>query len=58
MFHSFRQLIKQFKELIPDRYAVQYKKAHATPFHIKGTSFSTVTINYNWRMDYIQIKVI
>ena len=35
--------------MIPDRYAVQYKRAHATPFHIRGTSFSTVTINYNWR---------
>lgn len=40
---------KQFKLLVPDRYAVQHKRAHATPFHIKGTSFSTVTINYNWR---------
>ena len=40
---------KQFKKLIPDRYRVQYKRAHQTPYVIKGTSFSTVTINYNWR---------
>ena len=40
---------KQFKKLIPDRYAVQYKRANMTPFVIDNTAFSTVTINYNWR---------
>jgi hypothetical protein len=40
----------QFKRLIPDRYRDQYKRARQTPkFAIPGTSFSTVTINYNWR---------
>ena len=40
----------QFKILIPDRHAQQLKRAKMTPkFQIKGTSFSTVTINYNWR---------
>ena len=40
---------KQFKKLIPSRYKVQHKRAHETPFVIDDTSFSTVTINYNWR---------
>lgn len=40
----------QFKKLIPERYKQQYKRARQTPqFSIPGTSFSTVTINYNWR---------
>lgn len=40
----------QFKKLIPDRYRKQYKRARETSsFSIPGTSFSTVTINYNWR---------
>jgi hypothetical protein len=38
-----------FKELIPDRYKKQYDRAHETNFVIEDTSFSTVTINYNWR---------
>ena len=44
-----RAIDAQFKFLIPDKYATQYKRAHKTPFVIKGTAFSTVTINYNWR---------
>jgi len=41
---------KQFKLQIPDRHSAQFKRAKQTPkFQIKGTSFSTVTINYNWR---------
>ena len=40
----------QFKKLVPDKYKVQYKRAHETPnFVIKDTAFSTLTINYNWR---------
>ena len=44
-----RSINKQFRELIPDRYRIQYKRAHETPFVIKDTAFSTLTINYNWR---------
>ena len=40
---------KQFKKLIPDRYKIQYKKCRETPWFIKNTAFSTITINYNWR---------
>ncbi len=40
---------KQFKKLIPKNYKIQYKVANSTPFVIKDTAFSTVTINYNWR---------
>ena len=40
---------KQFKKLIPDRHKIQHKQAHETPYVIKDTAFSTVTINYNWR---------
>jgi hypothetical protein len=45
-----QEIDKQFKKLIPDRHKVQLKRARQTPkFQIKDTSFSTVTINYNWR---------
>ena len=39
----------QFKRLVPKNYRIQYDVAHKTPFVIKDTAFSTVTINYNWR---------
>ena len=39
-----------FKELTPDRYDKQFKRASQQPkFQIKDTSFSTVTINRNFR---------
>ena len=44
-----KNMDEQFKKLIPDRHKLQFKRAKETPFYIKGTSFSTVTINYNWR---------
>ena len=40
---------REFKRLVPDRHAVQYKRAHETSFVIGDTAFSTVTINHNWR---------
>jgi hypothetical protein len=40
---------QQFKKLIPDKHKLQFNRAKKTPFYIKGTAFSTVTINYNWR---------
>ena len=39
----------QFKRLIPKNHRIQYKQAQKTKFVIKGTAFSTVTINHNWR---------
>ena len=44
-----KSIDKQFKLLIPDKYKVQYNRARKTPWYINGTSFSTVTINFNWR---------
>jgi len=39
-----------FKKLVPDRYDVQYKRAKGNPaFQIGNTSFSSVTINRNFR---------
>jgi len=39
-----------FKELVPDRYSLQRKAAEEKPLlHIPGTSFSSVTINRNFR---------
>ena len=41
---------KQFKNLVPDKYKVQYDRAQSVPnFAINDTAFSTVTINYSWR---------
>jgi hypothetical protein len=39
----------QFKRLTPKNHKIQHKQAQKTKFVIKNTSFSTVTINYNWR---------
>lgn len=38
-----------FKVLVPDKYKKQYDRAHKTKFVIGNTSFSTLTINHNWR---------
>ena len=41
---------KMFKTLVPDRHAIQLKRASLTPdFQIGKTAYSTITINYNWR---------
>lgn len=41
---------KLFKQLVPDRYSIQLKKASLTPdFQINKTAYSTITINYDWR---------
>jgi len=44
-----QKIDKQFKRLMPRNYNSQYKRAHETKFVIPETSFSTVTINYNWQ---------
>lgn len=41
---------KLFKKLVPDRYKIQLKRAKKTPdYQIDNTSYSTITVNYNWR---------
>ena len=41
---------KLFKELVPDRYKIQFERAKETPkFQIDNTAYSTITVNYNWR---------
>jgi hypothetical protein len=38
-----------FSVLVPDRHKAQWDRAHETEFVVPKTSFSTITINYNWR---------
>jgi hypothetical protein len=38
-----------YKKLVPPKYALQKKESLKTPFHIRGTSFTTVTINLNFQ---------
>jgi hypothetical protein len=40
---------KCFQALVPDSHKLQWDRAHETEFVIPNTSFSTITINYNWR---------
>ena len=44
-----QEIDAQYKNLCPKEYAGQRKAAASTPFHIKGTAFSTVTTNLNFR---------
>jgi len=40
---------KLYKELVPDKYKLQRKKANETHFKIPNTSFTTVTTNVNYQ---------
>jgi hypothetical protein len=44
-----QEIDEQYQELCPKEYASQRKAAKSVPFHIKGTAFSTVTTNLNFR---------
>lgn len=44
-----KEIDAQYENLCPKEYADQRKAAKSTPFHIKGTSFSTITTNLNFR---------
>jgi hypothetical protein len=44
-----KEIDEQYKRLCPKEHANQLKAAKSTPFHIKGTSFSTITTNLNFR---------
>jgi hypothetical protein len=38
-----------FRVLVPEHHKAQWNRAHATEFVVPDTSFSTITINHNWR---------
>jgi len=44
-----QEIDKQYKKLCPKEYESQRKAAKSTPFHVKGTAFSTLTTNLNFR---------
>jgi len=44
-----QEIDKFYEQLIPENYVKQRKKANQTPFHIKNTSFTTVTTNVNYQ---------
>jgi hypothetical protein len=43
------EIDEQYRRLCPKEHATQLKAAKSTPFHIKGTAFSTITTNLNFR---------
>ena len=45
----FRYADACFQALVPDRHREQWERANSTEFVVPNTSFSTITINYNWR---------
>lgn len=44
-----KEIDKYYKELVPDKYANQKRKANQTPFRIDNTAFTTVTTNVNYQ---------
>jgi hypothetical protein len=44
-----KEIDEQYKRLCPKEHANQLRAAKSTPFHIKGTAFSTITTNLNFR---------
>ncbi len=44
-----REINKMYQTLVPDKYRKQHKKALETPFHLRGTAFTTVTTNLNYQ---------
>jgi len=44
-----QEIDEQYKKLCPKEHESQRKAAKSTPFHVKGTSFSTLTTNLNFR---------
>ena len=44
-----QEIDEQYKLLCPEEYSSQRKGAKSTPFHIRGTAFSTLTTNLNFR---------
>ena len=44
-----KSIDNMYKKLTPKEYKIQYDICNQTPWRIKNTAFSTVTINHNWR---------
>lgn len=44
-----KEIDKYYEHYIPENYQKQKKKANQTPFHIAGTSFTTITTNVNYQ---------
>lgn len=44
-----QEIDAQYRKLCPKEYTSQRKAAKSTPFHVKGTAFSTLTTNLNFR---------
>lgn len=44
-----KEIDTQYEKLCPKEHADQLRAARTTPFHIRGTAFSTVTTNLNFR---------
>jgi hypothetical protein len=44
-----KEIDELYSKLVPDKYEKQKQKANQTPFVIKDTSFSTVTLNLNFQ---------
>lgn len=45
----FKTIDEQFKKNIPEKYNKQYERSRLSNYYIDDTSFSTITLNYNWR---------
>jgi hypothetical protein len=45
----FKKIDEQFKNNLPEKYQKQYDRSRLTDYFIEDTSFSTITLNHNWR---------
>jgi hypothetical protein len=44
-----REIDREYKKYVPEKYKLQCKKANQTPFRIPGTCFTTITTNLNFQ---------
>jgi hypothetical protein len=44
-----KEIDKEYKRHVPEKYKLQCKKANETPFRIPGTCFTTITTNLNFQ---------
>jgi len=45
----FQKIDSHFKANLPEKYQKQYDRSRLTDYFIEDTSFSTITLNHNWR---------
>lgn len=45
----FKKIDEQFKNNLPEKYQKQYDRCRLSNYFIEDTSFSTITLNHNWR---------